>query len=522
MTSELDNRAALSRIVRAGLLTGVTDGLFASVLSVAFYDSTVTRLFQGVATTLLGPAALDGGIKTAAVGVLMHFGVALGWSAVFLFLLNRSSWIRGLLRSRYGVLKVATLYGPFIWIVMSLVVIPLLLHRPPAITGRWWVQLIGHIPFVGLPIVWSIGKGYSVSEAAGGDSRGRLSFLLVLGLASGILSSCTHASVGVPAAGAQPASDGDCHRVESERFVFHSDPWINLHHFLFEWARNVPERQPGDRRRAVEVTERTQLGDLGEGEQRTWGRAVGFYRERLIANDLLFNQQLIALRGQLAAIACSAGGPENIDTELRTVLVEAMPVYRRHWWPEHHTANTAWIREQLDKLKSHETVLAERLAQAYGGEWPPERIRVDVVAYASWSGGYTTNRPNHVTISGASYKGLQGLEILFHEVSHASFFEQRILGQLAAAFRQHGADPPDGLSHVIQFVTPPELLRSLLSGEELDGYRSVSERVYERGSSRDEYRIVLKHWKPFLDGKVQRAEALDRIAAELASQNDAE
>lgn len=160
----LNERSTLSRVSGAGLLTGIIDGLFSSVLSVAFYDSTVTRLFQGVASTLLGPAALDGGLKTAAVGVLMHFGVALGWSAVFLFLLNRSSWLRGALRSRYGALKVASVYGPFIWLVMSLVVIPLLLKRPPTITVRWWIQLIGHIPFVGLPIAWSLGKGLPASE----------------------------------------------------------------------------------------------------------------------------------------------------------------------------------------------------------------------------------------------------------------------------------------------------------------------------------------------------------------------
>jgi hypothetical protein len=36
--------------------------------------------------------------------------------------------------------------------VMSLAVIPLLLQRPPAIGFRWWVQLLGHVPFVGVPI----------------------------------------------------------------------------------------------------------------------------------------------------------------------------------------------------------------------------------------------------------------------------------------------------------------------------------------------------------------------------------
>jgi hypothetical protein len=38
------------------------------------------------------------------------------------------------------VVKVASVYGPFIWMVMSLAVIPLLLHRPPTINVRWWVQ----------------------------------------------------------------------------------------------------------------------------------------------------------------------------------------------------------------------------------------------------------------------------------------------------------------------------------------------------------------------------------------------
>jgi len=152
-------RDALSRVARAGVLTGVTDGLFSSVLSVAFYHSTVQRLFQGVASTLLGAEAFNGGNLTFALGVLMHFGVAFGWSVVFLLVVRRSPWIRRLLNSPYGVVKVASLYGPFIWLVMSLVVIPVLLHRPPAINFRWLVQLIGHIPFVGIPIVASIGKG---------------------------------------------------------------------------------------------------------------------------------------------------------------------------------------------------------------------------------------------------------------------------------------------------------------------------------------------------------------------------
>ena len=143
----------LARLLRAGLLTGVTDGLFSSVLAAAVYGSTVTRLWQGVASAVLGPAALTGGTRTAAFGLLLHFGVAFGWSAVFLALYLGSRRLRELTATPAGVAAAAAAYGPAIWLVMSLVVLPALLHRPPTISARWWVQVVGHVPFVALPIV---------------------------------------------------------------------------------------------------------------------------------------------------------------------------------------------------------------------------------------------------------------------------------------------------------------------------------------------------------------------------------
>ena len=148
----------LVRLLRATLVTGVTDGLFSSLLSAFAYGSTVTRLWQGVASMLLGAAAFEGGTRTAAIGVLMHFGVAFSWSAVFLLLVLFSSWLRGVLATPYGVVAVAAVYGPLIWTVMSVAVIPLFTHRPPVINTRWWVQFFGHIPFVALPIVTMIGR----------------------------------------------------------------------------------------------------------------------------------------------------------------------------------------------------------------------------------------------------------------------------------------------------------------------------------------------------------------------------
>jgi hypothetical protein len=325
------------------------------------------------------------------------------------------------------------------------------------------------------------------------------------------------AAVFQPHAGTRAAAGADCYRVQSERFDFHSDPWINLHHFLFQWARASSRPKPGDSRPRVDVPEMEQLGDLTEAERQAWDRAVGYYRERVIAGNLVFDRPLIVLRGKLGALACAPGGETGVDPELWQVLSDAMPVYRRHWWPRHHAANVAWIEERMGQLRSYERVLSARLAEAYGGEWPAERLRVDVAAYSNWAGAYTTNDPNQLTISSRDYTGLEGLEILFHEVSHASFFEQRLFGQLAAAFRAHGGRPPARLFHVIQFVTPAVLMRVVLGSKRLAGYRSIAERVNAKGTTAAQYRVVVKEWTPFLDGKATRTEALDRIVVGLAA-----
>jgi hypothetical protein len=148
--------------VRAGLLTALTDGLFSSVLNVVAYRSTVARLFQGVASVLVGRGALDGGTPMALLGVAMHVAVAFFWAAVFVLVAMRLGWVRRPLASRYGLVEVAALYGPFVWMVMSLAVIPILVHRPPTVGMRWWVQFFGHIPFVGVPIV-AAGRPTSLS-----------------------------------------------------------------------------------------------------------------------------------------------------------------------------------------------------------------------------------------------------------------------------------------------------------------------------------------------------------------------
>jgi hypothetical protein len=147
-----------SVLVRAWLLTGVADGTLAIVETLA-YHRTLTHLFQGIASVPFGRGMIDGGPAPVALGVVLHFCVALTWSAVFLLLATRSTWVRSMIQSVTGRIVTAAVYGPCVWIVMSTLVIPFFVHRPVAITGRWWIELAGHVVSVGTPIVWTVAAG---------------------------------------------------------------------------------------------------------------------------------------------------------------------------------------------------------------------------------------------------------------------------------------------------------------------------------------------------------------------------
>jgi hypothetical protein len=146
-------RHFLSRLARIWLVVALWDACCATALAVFAYGSTAARLWQGVASTVLGPSALDGGARTVIAGLLLHLGVALAWSALFLALVTASSRLARLVTTPGGIVLVAAVYGPVIWLVMSLVVIPAATGRPPTFDARWWIQVVAHVPFVTLPLV---------------------------------------------------------------------------------------------------------------------------------------------------------------------------------------------------------------------------------------------------------------------------------------------------------------------------------------------------------------------------------
>jgi hypothetical protein len=147
---------AFRAIIFGGLLSGILDLTAACVTN---YWISPVRIFQSIASGLLGPESYNGGVWTAVTGIFLHFVIAFGATTVF-YLASRT--IKFLIDQ--AVIS-GLLYGAMVYWFMELVVLPL-----SAFTGKNRFApaaiikgLIIHTLCVGLPIALVV-RRYSKTE----------------------------------------------------------------------------------------------------------------------------------------------------------------------------------------------------------------------------------------------------------------------------------------------------------------------------------------------------------------------
>jgi hypothetical protein len=156
--NELDRRSGGRAVLWAWLLCGVLDISSAIVISMTA-NSTPIRMLQGIAGAVLGPGTFDRGFATAAMGLAMHFGVALA-AAFFFYWLSRRipamvdhAVIAGLL---YGIFWLLVMYRGVIPLLAALR--PLYLANAPKrpLPPLWPLPVLVHMTCVGLPIALAV------------------------------------------------------------------------------------------------------------------------------------------------------------------------------------------------------------------------------------------------------------------------------------------------------------------------------------------------------------------------------
>jgi hypothetical protein len=130
-----------------GLIAGTLDICAAFLTAWLRAGVGPVRVLHSVASGLLGPAAFQGGAKTALLGLALHFLIATGATIVF-YLASRKLLFLVERPVHFGLL-----YGVAVYLFMNFVVLPLsLVTRRPMTVSGFIIGLLTIMFCIGLPI----------------------------------------------------------------------------------------------------------------------------------------------------------------------------------------------------------------------------------------------------------------------------------------------------------------------------------------------------------------------------------
>lgn len=140
-------------IITSGLMGGALDLVFA--VSFAAYRGVMpTRVFQAIASGVLGNDAFSGGAGVSAFGMACHFTLSILWAALFAGLASQFPKIaRKPLAAGIG-------FGLVVFLAMRLIVLPLSAYPKPVTFAplATVLDLLSHMLLFGLPIAWFVGR----------------------------------------------------------------------------------------------------------------------------------------------------------------------------------------------------------------------------------------------------------------------------------------------------------------------------------------------------------------------------
>jgi len=150
----------LAYVIAGGLVAGTLDIVFATSFWGLKADVPGQRILQSVASGLFGPAAFEGGLRTASLGLLLHYLIAISMALAWYVVAKRWPMTRDL------PVRAGTIYGIFLYLVMNLVVVPLSAARPGSRDPVWiGLSLAVHMLLIGIPIALFVRQGLAEAES---------------------------------------------------------------------------------------------------------------------------------------------------------------------------------------------------------------------------------------------------------------------------------------------------------------------------------------------------------------------
>lgn len=309
-----------------------------------------------------------------------------------------------------------------------------------------------------------------------------------------------------PPAATSEASEARADLVASTaRYEFHNNAWLNLHHYLFNLARD---------HEATALIAHLSAKGISDNDAEPVAQAAAFYRVNLIDKSLLFNRELFAVKRAL--IGTQAGDEPVLENnqDLETHLRQAYPVYARHIWPAHLRMNQQVLDENMALVEKLEDLIFERIAELSQNQWPDHKVRVDLSYVANRAGAYTTVAPiTHAVIRCSGWESdYDWFEILFHEPTHAMIGPNQgaVADALEQVYGRRGLQPPAGLWHGILFYVAGTAVEEALAAEGIE----YDQFMFRNGAFKKFHGALRRHMPDYVKGDITLEKLIEKIIAD--------
>ncbi|MCD6067510.1 MAG: hypothetical protein K0S33_2336 [Bacteroidetes bacterium] len=306
---------------------------------------------------------------------------------------------------------------------------------------------------------------------------------------------------------------------ETTYFEFHSNYLMNLHHFLVKKGLQLSKTE-SDPIKQFDILFKDDVKTVLRPEVKAKVmQAIQFYADSISKSNLLFDPRLTELKYALEAttVLKDLKAKEPIKGTV-DALEKASRFYAEFFWQEQDKKNRAYLGTILKQVKQIEKAVIDSSSKYYGYKHNGKKFRVDLVDYATFYGAYTTTEPYiNAVISSTDKKhdGTQGVEIVFHEVSHG-MIDNVFLAQEKLS-KEMGKEFDHNVWHTILFYSAGTFVKNELAKQntahELYIYKN------KLGSIAPSFQKTLDavaiYWQSYLDGKTDMETAVKDILKAL-------
>ncbi len=289
----------------------------------------------------------------------------------------------------------------------------------------------------------------------------------------------------------------------TERFVFHSDFWVNLHYFLYEYGMGKQGRKlKEDGSTFLNIGDDLAMGQMSNEELSMFKEVADFYQEQFDTLSVVFEMGPLHvwLREQ----------DDNQPLPSDTIISEAhrkqlnliAKLYRLRLWPIHDAHNQQMLREHLSTIRSLESSVISAMELLADYPWPANtKVRVDLTAHANYAGAFTISRPSMniiISTKDPHVKTSSFIETVFHEGSHLLYgiddspFRAAIFHQSKAMDMRF----PRGLWHAAMFYLSGRVVQDHLKPQGVEHVMLMDEKnIFSRYNTLSFQEILEKYYQ---------------------------